>query len=574
MEQLIAIIEKGQPFFNAIARNKYLKAIRDGFISVIPIIIFSSIFCLVASVPNIWGFYWPDDINNALWKCYNYSMGILAIACAATTAKHFADAQNRDLPKNNQINFISCMCAAIIGFLLLSSDTIATDAASGFNTTYLGSKGLLTAFIAAFVTGIIYKFFIKRNITVKMPEQVPPNISQTFKDIIPFSVCITVFWVFDIVFRAAFGFCFAQGVIQVFQPLFTAADGYIGLAVIYGAMSLFWFVGVHGPSIVEPAIAAALVANMTDNLAAFQAGQHASAVLTQGAQYFVVCMGGTGATLVLVFMFCFLAKSQEMRPVGKAAIVPVCFAVNEPLLFAAPIILNPYFLIPFLFAPVANVLIGKFFIDFLGMNGFIYAMPWALPGPIGTFIDTNFQPISLVLVVVLLVVDFLIYYPFCKAYDNVLCKQEAETLAGEEAEETKTVKTADAPAVEAPVVETASATEASAAPSALKGKDLRVLVLCAGAGTSALLANALKEGADELGIDITANAGAYGSHYAIMDQYNVIVLAPQVRTYYNEMKADTDRLGITLLSPKGKQYIDLTKDPKGAVAWIEENLEA
>ena len=149
MEQLIATIEKGQPFFNAIARNKYLKAIRDGFISVIPIIIFSSIFCLVASVPNIWGFYWPDDINNALWKCYNYSMGILAIACAATTAKHFADAQNRDLPKNNQINFISCMCAAIIGFLLLSSDTIATDAASGFNTTNLGSKGLQTAFIAA-----------------------------------------------------------------------------------------------------------------------------------------------------------------------------------------------------------------------------------------------------------------------------------------------------------------------------------------------------------------------------------------------------------------------------------------
>ncbi|MEI3352563.1 MAG: PTS transporter subunit EIIC [Collinsella sp.] len=331
-------------------RRLYLATTPTTRAAVIPIIIFSSIFCLVASVPNIWGFYWPDDINNALWKCYNYSMGILAIACAATTAKHFADAQNRDLPKNNQINFISCMCAAIIGFLLLSSDTIATDAASGFNTTYLGSKGLLTAFIAAFVTGIIYKFFIKRNITVKMPEQVPPNISQTFKDIIPFSICITVFWVFDIVFRAAFGFCFAQGVIQVFQPLFTAADGYIGLAVIYGAMSLFWFVGVHGPSMVEPAIAAALVANMTDNLAAFQAGEHASAVLTQGAQYFVVCMGGTGATLVLVFMFCFLAKSQEMRAVGKAAIVPVCFAVNEPLLFhahrAQPRLLCPVCLCP------------------------------------------------------------------------------------------------------------------------------------------------------------------------------------------------------------------------------------
>ena len=512
MEQLIATIEKGQPFFNAIARNKYLKAIRDGFISVIPIIIFSSIFCLVASVPNIWGFYWPDDINNALWKCYNYSMGILAIACAATTAKHFADAQNRDLPKNNQINFISCMCAAIIGFLLLSSDTIATDAASGFNTTYLGSKGLLTAFIAAFVTGIIYKFFIKRNITVKMPEQVPPNISQTFKDIIPFSVCITVFWVFDIVFRAAFGFCFAQGVIQVFQPLFTAADGYIGLAVIYGAMSLFWFVGVHGPSIVEPAIAAALVANMTDNLAAFQAGQHASAVLTQGAQYFVVCMGGTGATLVLVFMFCFLAKSQEMRAVGKAAIVPVCFAVNEPLLFAAPIVLNPVFFVPFVFAPIANIWILKIFIDFLGMNGFMYTLPWTVPGPIGTIMGLGFQPLAFVMLALILVVDFVLYYPFFRAYDAQKCAEEAEIsqeeLAAKNAEkaaklndafqgkaDAKSVAAgaaAEAVKADAPAAPAAVATEATTA-SDLNGK--RVLVLCQGGGTSGLLANALAKAA-------------------------------------------------------------------------------
>lgn len=589
MEQLIAIIEKGQPFFNAIARNKYLKAIRDGFISVIPIIIFSSIFCLVASVPNIWGFYWPDDINNALWKCYNYSMGILAIACAATTAKHFADAQNRDLPKNNQINFISCMCAAIIGFLLLSSDTIATDAASGFNTTYLGSKGLLTAFIAAFVTGIIYKFFIKRNITVKMPEQVPPNISQTFKDIIPFSVCITVFWVFDIVFRAAFGFCFAQGVIQVFQPLFTAADGYIGLAVIYGAMSLFWFVGVHGPSIVEPAIAAALVANMTDNLAAFQAGQHASAVLTQGAQYFVVCMGGTGATFIVPLLLILFMKSKQLKAVGKASIVPVAFAVNEPLLFGAPMILNPYMLIPFVAAGCVNVSVAKFFIDNVGMNGFSFVVPWATPAPIGIFITTNFQLIALVFVAIIILLDAIIYLPFLKAYDKLLCDQEAERAAelGLESDGAATIAAStSAPAVEqtaASVEPTVAATdsepvadqpEPASDASAKKDVDgLKVLVLCAGAGTSAMLANAIKEGAAQTGENIASSAGAYGQHTAIMDQYDVIVLAPQVRSYYNDMKADTDRLGIKLLAPRGKEYIDLTRDPAGAIKWLRENLD-
>ena len=125
MERLIALIEKGKPFFNAIARNKYLKAIRDGFISVMPIIIVSSVFLLVSAVPNVWGFYWPAEINDVLMKAYNYSMGIVGICAAATTAKHFCDAQNRDLPKNNQINFISVMIASLIGFLLLSSDAIS-----------------------------------------------------------------------------------------------------------------------------------------------------------------------------------------------------------------------------------------------------------------------------------------------------------------------------------------------------------------------------------------------------------------------------------------------------------------
>lgn len=93
---------------------------------------------------------------------------------------------------------------------------------------------------------------------------------------------------------------------------------------------------------------------------------------------------------------------------------------------------------------------------------------------------------------------------------------------------------------------------------------LKVLVLCAGAGTSAMLANAIKEGAAQTGENIASSAGAYGQHTAIMDQYDVIVLAPQVRSYYNDMKADTDRLGIKLLAPRGKEYIDLTRDPAGA----------
>ena len=634
MDAIVKMLEKHQPFFEKISRNIYLQAIKDGFLGCMPIVLTSSIFLLIATLPGVVGITLPQPLLDWCNKLYNFTMGVMGIMVAGTTAKNFTASMNRRMPAGKVLNDGSTMVAAQCSMLLLAVTQFTTklngSELSVFDCTSMGTRGLFSAYIAAFITvwvykfcvsrdltiklpkevpgaiaqnfrdiipfggaviicGIIYKFFIKRNITVKMPEQVPPNISQTFKDIIPFSVCITVFWVFDIVFRAAFGFCFAQGVIQVFQPLFTAADGYIGLAVIYGAMSLFWFVGVHGPSIVEPAIAAALVANMTDNLAAFQAGQHASAVLTQGAQYFVVCMGGTGATLVLVFMFCFLAKSQEMRAVGKAAIVPVCFAVNEPLLFAAPIVLNPVFFVPFVFAPIANIWILKIFIDFLGMNGFMYTLPWTVPGPIGTIMGLGFQPLAFVMLAIILVVDFALYYPFFRAYDAQKCAEEAEIsqeeLAAKNAEkaaklndafqgkaDAKSVAAgaaADAVKADAPAASAAPAAEATTA-SDLNGK--RVLVLCQGGGTSGLLANALAKAAKERGINLETAAEAYGNHVDMLPDFDLVVLAPQAASYLADLQKDCERVGNKCVACRGKQYIELSQNGDKSLAFVSEQL--
>ena len=583
MEQLIATIEKGKPFFNAIARNKYLKAIRDGFISVIPIIIFSSIFILVDAVPNVWGFYWPAEIDAILMKAYNYSMGILALGAAATTAKHFCDAQNRDMPKNNQINFLSVMIASVIGFLLLSSDAINVEvdstSYSGFANGFLGSKGLLTAFISAFVVGIVYKFFVSRNITIKLPDQVPPNISQTFKDLIPFSVSISIFWLFDLIFRSAFGFCFAQGVIQVFQPLFSAADSYVGLAIIYGAMSLFWFVGVHGPSIVEPAISAALVANMSANLTAYQAGEQATHVLSLSSQYFVVCLGGTGATLVICFMFAFLAKSKEMKAIGRASMIPTLFNVNEPFLFGAPMVLNPIFFVPFVFAPICNIWALKIFVDLIGMDGFLYTLPWTVPGPVGIIMGLGFQPLAFVFLAAVLAIDFLVYYPFFKVYDREKCEEEAamleEELAAKAAAKGDAMTAAFQGKINASsVADDDSKTQAAAVDSndlaKLNGR--RVLVLCQGGGTSGLLANALAKAAKEHGIDLETGADAYGNHVDMMKDFDLVILAPQAASYFDDLKADCDRMGLACCITRGKQYIDLTRDGEASLRFVAEQL--
>ncbi len=579
MDKLIATIQKGKPFFDQIARNKYLKAVKDGFISAMPIVIFSSIFLLVAYVPNIWGFAWPAHIEAAITKPYNYSMGVLSLVVAATTAKHFTDTLNRDMPRNNQINFLSTMVCALVGLLILASDPLE----GGFASDCLGSKGLLTAFISAFVVCGIYQFCVSRNITIHMPEQVPPNISQTFKDIIPFSFSVVLFWVVDLIVRNLTGACVAEGVIHLFQPIFSAADSYIGIAIIYGAMSLFWFVGVHGPSIVEPAVEVALLAGMTENLAAYQAGLHANHALSLGLQYFVVTMGGTGATLIPCMMFAFLAKSKELRAVGRASAIPVTFGVNEPFLFGAPMVLNPVFLVPFVVAPVANAWVFKLFIDVLGMNGFLYTLPWTTPAPLGIVLGCGLSVLSVVFVVVALAMDFAIYYPFFKMYDMEKCEEEAQVEA-EELEARAADKAArmsdafqgkaSASTVVAPTAPTAEAApqeaKASASDGELNGK--KVLVLCAGGGTSGLLANALAKAAKEHGLDLESAAGAYGAHLDIMPDFDLVVLAPQVASYYEDLKLDADRMGVKAAACEGRQYIALTRDGAAALEFVREQL--
>ena len=542
MEALIGKIEKAKPFFEKVSRNKYLKAIRDGFMSAMPVVLFSSIFMLIAYVPNIFNYYWPKEIEAMILKPYNYSMGLLAVLVAGTTAKNLCDSFNRDMPVNRQINNISTLMAGIVGFLGVGLHSIK----GGFASGYMGSKGLLTAFLVAFFVCNVYRFCVKRNITIHMPEEVPPNISQTFADVIPFAISILLLTLFDIAFRNASGMCFAQAVIEFFQPLFTAADGYVGLAIIYGAMSLFWFVGIQGPSIVEPAVSAIYYVNIANNLELFQAGKHAANILTPGCQQFVATLGGTGATLVVTLMFAFMAKSKELRAVGRASSIPVLFGVNEPILFGAPLILNPIFFIPFILAPILNVWIFKLFVDVLKMNSFMYILPWTTPAPLGIVLGCGITVLSVLFAVLVLVLDFVVYYPFFKVYDREKCAEEAEKEGVIEAE-----KEEAAVEVSSDVV-----------------NEKRILVLCAGGGTSGLLANALAKGAKEKGISIVTAAGSYGAHYDMLKDYDLVVLAPQVANYYQDLKKDTDRLGIKCVACEGKKYIELTRNPQKALEFV------
>lgn len=564
MDKLIIFIEKGKPFFEKLSRNIYLRAIKDGFISSMPAVLFSSIFILIAAVPNIFGFKWSDEQLAFILKPYNYSMGILALLVAGTTAKSLTDSVNtRSMEKTNQINYMSTFLAAVVGLLILAADPIE----GGFANGLLGTRGLLTAFLAAFITVNIYKVCIKNNVTIRLPEEVPPNIAQVFKDVIPFALSVLSIYGLDLIVRNIFGTNVAESVDKILAPLFSATDGYIGLAIVFDAYAFFWFVGIHGPSVVEPLIVAISYANIEANVQLVQAGMHADKILNPVTQTFVVTMGGTGATLVVPFMFMWLCKSKRNRIVGRASVVPTFFGVNEPILFGAPIVLNPIFFIPFVTAPIINVWIMKFFVDVLQMNSFSIILPWTTPAPIGIVMGTALAPLSFVLAITLIIIDTLIYYPFVKVYDHQILEEERKGNSSSELKEkvAANFNTAKADAIlEKAGVDAAQNTIT---------EETNVLVLCAGGGTSGLLANALNKAAAEYNVPVKAAAGGYGAHREMLPEFDLVILAPQVASNFEDMKAETDKLGIKLAKTEGAQYIKLTRDGKGALAFVQEQFD-
>ena len=574
MNKLVERIEKLKPFFEKLSRNIYLRSIRDGFIAGMPVVLFSSIFILIAFVPNAFGIVWSDKTVEMLMKPYNYSMGILGFLVAGTTAKSFTDMVNRTMDKTKQINFMSTMLAAMIGFLILSADPAADG---GFLSSFMGTKGLITAFIAAFVTVNIYKVCMRNDVTIKMPKEVPPNISRVFTDLIPFSLAIVLLYAVDIIVRNMTGNSVAESISLGLAPLFQAADGYLGLTLIFGAYAFFWFVGIHGPSIVEPAIAAVLYSNAEINLGLMQAGQHADKVITSGTQMFIVTLGGTGATLVVPFMFMLLAKSKRNKVVGRASVVPTFFGVNEPILFGAPIVLNPVFFVPFILAPIVNVWIFKFFVDTLGMNSFTANLPWTTPAPLGMLLGLNFQVKAIILIFVLLIIDTVIYYPFFRVYDEQILEEEKSGKADGSSELQEKVKanfnTEKADKILEENKKEEKIEEAAPAKEISDDKPINVLVLCAGGGTSGLLANALNEAAAEHGAKVTAVADSYGAHRDILPDFDLVILAPQVASNYDDMKQETDPLGIKLVKTQGAQYIGLSRDGQASLDFVKESMK-
>lgn len=264
-----------------------------------------------------------------------------------------------------------------------------------------------------------------------MPAGVPPTVVQSFAALIPAGIVMIVFFAVN----AAFVACGTDAFTFIFTflqtPLLGLGDTLGAMVIAYIFLHLFWFFGVNGGSVVGAVFNPILTTLGLENLEAYKAGTELPHIITQQFQDLFATFGGCGSTLSLLIAMLLFCKSKRITELGKLALVPGIFGINEPIVFGLPIVLNPTILIPFMLVPTLNIVITYFVMN-MGIvppcNGI--NVPWTCPVIISGFLATNW--VGSVLQGLLLILGVFVYMPFIKIMDKQYMQDEAAAVAAAE----------------------------------------------------------------------------------------------------------------------------------------------
>ena len=397
-------------------KNAYLSAIKKAMVAMTPLLIIGS-FCLIPdALPNYIGTDNPISVwiqaNSSLITMPNtVGMGMMVLYVTVIIAYHLSQHYKLDVP--------GTVSMALIAFLLMAVDF---DENGGLVTTFLGAKGLFVAMVSSILAVEIYRWCKKRNFTIKMPESVPDFVSSSFA-MIPLSV-ITVgfFLVVRILCVNVLGIMPPLIFTNLLAPLVGSMDNPLAVTFLQMLRCLLFFFGIH-PSVLSPITSPISTQFLAENIAAVQAGGVATHFFTPGPESAFGNFTGTGVTFGLVF-WCMFSKSSAQKKIGRLALVPALFGINEPILFGAPIVLNPIFFIPYvIFGGILGTI--PYWMMYFGiLDCSIFTPPY-----VGVFLEgflTNLDYMSIVANAIQMVLSILIWFPFFKIYEKSELTKEAE----------------------------------------------------------------------------------------------------------------------------------------------------
>ena len=398
-----------------LSEQRHLQAIRDGVISALPFIIVGSFFLIVAFPPL------PKDSFISVWALKNQTSILIPYRLTMfIMSLYIAFGIGYNLAKSYKLDALSGAQLAVCSLLLTLTPELIDKKGFMLPMTNLGGHGLFVTMIVSILSVEILRFCKKNNVTIKMPEQVPPSVSRSFEALIP-AAFVIIMSLITVVFKVDLHYV----VDKLAAPLVKAGDSYFGVIIPVFLITFFWSFGIHGVSVVGTVARPLWDVYLGKNGEAVASGaSHFPFIAPEPFYQWFIWIGGSGATLGLVLAMIVFGRSKYSKALSRTCIVPGIFNINEPVIFGLPIVLNPILIIPFIITPLVTATIA-YAATAMGFVTPTHIMPpWTLPAPIGAYLATGGDWRAIVLVFINITISFLIYLPFFKMYDKNMLEIE------------------------------------------------------------------------------------------------------------------------------------------------------
>lgn len=430
MKKLLDYLEKFlTPLARVIGENKYLIAIRDGFLLSTPLLIVGSVFLLIANfpIPN-----WDSFMSSFLGDQWATKMSVPVSATFDIMTILAVMGVGYSLAKQFKADAMQAAMVSLVSFFIVTpfyteftpegADTVYQVASLPMK--WVGSSGLFLGMIVALISTRLFIAINNKGWKIKMPKDVPPTVTRSFEALIPsFIVVFAMFVINWLISLTSFG-NLQVIIFELLQiPLLKLGNTLGAMIIAYIFLHFFWFFGINGSSVVGAVFNPVLRVLSVENLDAYKNGLELPNIITGQFQDMFATFGGAGSTLALIVVMVIFSKSQRMKKLSQLSLIPGIFGINEPIIFGLPIVLNPLILIPFVLVPTLNIIIAYFAMDF-GLvpltNGI--QLPWTTPIIFSGFLVSGWQ--GALLQAILFGFNMFIYYPFVKIMDSQYLKEE------------------------------------------------------------------------------------------------------------------------------------------------------
>jgi PTS system cellobiose-specific IIC component len=412
-----AVSNKISPALHKFQKSKIVNGISSGMMGAMPITLIGAFAALFLNlpIPGYKELIASFGIERALKIIISFTTNFLAVIFTVSIAGSYA--------KEHKEDGVVAGLLALVCFFIVTPIATSAEGVNSIPFQWLGATGIFTGIIVSLVSTKVYVFLKEKGITIKMPDSVPPVVSNSFSSLIPGIASVILFTIVSAVFSATSFGTMHQFIYTFLQiPLQGVGGNIVSIIILWTFAQLLWFFGIHGTLVIYSVVLPIFTALDAAQLAAYSAGE-ALPYITGRA--FVSTYTASGSAIGFALLMLFVAKSKQYKTLGKLSAIPSLFGISEPLVFGTPLVLNFKFFVPFVFMNAINLTIA-YVLTAIGIIPRVAGMTpvSGMPIILSGLMEGSWKIAALQVVFVCL--SALVWYPFFKKADNEAFKIEQE----------------------------------------------------------------------------------------------------------------------------------------------------